>query len=360
MLRTRKKVIALITPANHRRLKGISRLAGEAGWLLNIHDRLEGRAPGFDYDGVLITLRQNENDLKFVRVCRRRKIPVVDLTIQHPELKLPRIVSNHRLIGELGRRHFLERGITNLVWYSSSWSFVHDLRFTGLGATTKIITANTNELRTALQNLPRPCGLLAYNETDAVHALNTALSLGLSIPDDLAILAIGDDDLVLDHQAMTISHIKLNPERSGYAAASLLDRLMRGGDVPDHEILIRPEEIVIGQSTDTYSAVDPIVRQALLYIRDHLQRPFGAAQIADALSISRSRLDKIFSRALGHSIGDEILARRLDAAQRLLINSELNISEISNFVGFCSPTYFVRKFHALTGLSPRRWRTTKH
>ena len=359
----RFKVLAHITPANFERLEGIARLAGEKKWLLNILDRMGGLEPSTDYDGVLVTLRKNSKDLEFVRRLRRRGVPVVDLTIQHPEIDLPRVISDHFEIGRSAERHFSEHGLVHVAWFSSGWSHVHALRFKGLGEDrdvrpVRIVTNDRSKLSKRIMELPKPCGLLCYDESDAVFALNCALDAGISIPDELAILAIGDDRIILDHQALSISRITLNPARSGYAAAALLDRLMRGGKTPDEPTLIRPDGIITATSTETYSSEDPIARRVLLYIRDNLEHPFGAAQIADAFRISRSKLDKLCVAAFGHSIGREILTRRLAEAKRLLKTTDKTISEISQATGFCADTYFIKIFHDDTGISPQQWRRT--
>ena len=351
----------MVTPISYLRIGGISKFATRHGWRLTIHDRLNGLPPGMDYDGVLVTIRQTEETIRLVRQFRRRGIPVVDMTLQHPEMRLPRAVSDHVAIGRLAARHFRERGFTEAMWFSSTWTHVHELRYAGLSdgmgnSPKKWVSPDDDATAKLLKAIPHPTAILCYDESDAVRLLNLALSIGLGVPDDVAILSIGDDPLVTANQRVPISCIRQNLERGGYAAAALLHRLLSGHAAPADPILIRPDGITVRRSTDTLAHDDPLIRKSLLYIRDNMARSFGAEQMARALGVSRSSFDKTCAAALGHSIGREILLRRLAAAKHLLADPALGIAEVARRTGFCSSAYFIKKFKETEGETPRRWR----
>ena len=360
------RVLSLINPISYPRIGGITRFADANGWSLTIHDRLFGRQPTTAYDGVLVTLRENMDVVKYVRAIRRRHVPVVDLTVERPEIRLPRVVSDHREIGRLAGRHFAERRFANIAWFSTRWSNVHRLRYEGLseicansptgGLPQRHVSSDGREIAKWAASLRKPVAILAYDETDAQFLANICLDTKMAMPDEVAILAIGDDPLVTRYQAVPISSIGLNPERNGYAAAALLDRLMRGGEAPEKPIMIKPDGLSVRMSTDTYAHENMVIRKVLLYIRDNMKRPFGAEQIAEALGESRSRLDKTCAAGFGHSLGKEILRRRLAEAEKLLKTTDLQIAEIASSCGFCSSAYFVERFRAAYGTTPRHWR----
>ena len=50
--------------------------------------------------------KENPQIVAFVKALRRRKVPVVDLTFNHPELQLPRVSGDHFAMGQLARKHF--------------------------------------------------------------------------------------------------------------------------------------------------------------------------------------------------------------------------------------------------------------
>ena len=360
-MKTKHQVLVMITPLSRFRIDGILDYARKCDWALTFHDRLGGLPPSFDHDGILVTLRADVTTMTYVREARRRRIPVVDMTIQYPRIRLPRVISDHAAIGRLAGEHFRERGISHAAWFSTGWSNVHKIRLCGFAESLgfqpeKWVTPNASETQALLKDAPRPTGVLAYDETDAVRLLNICTACGLSVPDDIAILSIGDDPLITDHQSVPISCIRQNFTKGGYAAAELLDRLMRGRQPPRQPVLIPPDGITIRRSTDTFADDDPVIARTLLYIRDNMNRSFGAAQIADALGVSRSVLDKTFTAKFRHSIGDEILRRRLEKARFLLSEGRLNVNEIASACGFCAPSYFIRRFTVAYGLTPHQWR----
>ena len=357
----RKKVLVMITPISYRRIGGVSRFAKDHDWMLTIHDRLGGLPPSTDYDGILVTLRADEKAVGYVKKMMKRGIPAVDLTIQRPHTRMPRVISDHRQIGALAGEHFKERGFRNFAWFSTGWTHVHELRFGGLADSLgtppqKWMSSNDSEIAKILSAAKTPTAVLAYDETDAVRLLHVCLASGISVPDDIAILSIGDDPLVTDNQPVPISCIRQNLSRGGFAAAALLDRLMKGGKQPAGPILIRPRGIIVRRSTDTVADDNPLIRRVLLFIRDNLHRPFGAEQIADALNESRSRLDKTCTARFGQSLGKVILAHRLDEAKRLLLKSDLNIDEIAARTGFCASNYLIKKFKNAFGTTPLQWK----
>ena len=351
----------MITPVSHQRIEGMSRFAREHGWMLTIHDRLGGNTPSADYDGVLVTLRADERSVRYVRQMMANGIPVVDLTIQRPRIEVPRVVSDHRKIGFMAGEHFKSCGFRHAAWFSTGWSNVHALRVAGLADSmgnepVKWIMQRDSEIVRTLKAAAKPVAVLVYDEAEAVHLLQLCIMAGLDVPDEIAVLSIGDDPLITDNQPVPISCIRQNFLRGGYEAAELLDRLMDGHRPPKDPILIPPDGITVRRSTDTVADDDPLIRGVLLYMRDNLHRPFGAEQVAAGIGVSRSRLDKACSARFGRSLGKEILTARLGKAKTLLKEGSLNIDEIAHATGFGASAYFIKKFKAVFGETPRKWR----
>ena len=107
------------------------------------------------------------------------------------------------------------------------------------------------------------------------------------------------------------------------------------------------------------AARDPLVRQALDYIRAHLADSFGSNEIARALAVSRTRLDRAFADDLRSSVQKETVRMRLDEVRRRLEGSQEPIAEIARRTGFSSPAYLSSVFHATTGLTPRDYRKSR-
>ena len=126
-----RNVLLVIQPAYPERIQGIARFARSHGWHLTIVDRLARFPRGWRGDGALVTLRGNAKTNRFVRELVRDGIPVVDLTFNHPEIRLPRVSGDHEAFGRLARQHFESLNFHHFAWFSTGWSHVHELRFRG-------------------------------------------------------------------------------------------------------------------------------------------------------------------------------------------------------------------------------------
>ena len=371
----RRNVLILVTPAYQPRLAGIARYARQHGWQLTILDRIARQPRGWIGDGVLVTLRDNPDTVAFVKSLRRRKIPVVDLTFNHPEMRLPRVSGDHAAMGRLAREHFEERNFHNFAWFSTNWLNIHRLRYDGFSNPSNLSNPKrwvfseeapserlddfawfNRWLGMKLRDAPKPLALLAYDDADAARALGACLAAGLSVPDDVAILGIGGDRLICENQSVPISSIEHDQGRTGYEGAELLDRLMNGETPPTKPILIPPRGITVRASTDFIASASPIVRKALEFIKANISRPIGLDQVSTEIGTSRATLARLFDSEFGHTVGKEILRQRMDLAKKLMTDDALSISEIAYRTGFCNPAYFTNTFRRETGLTPRAWR----
>lgn len=370
MMQKYRRVLVMMQPMSDLRLAGITRYAHAHNWFLTVEERFEKGARLWHGDGALVTLRNDKRLIDSVHSLKRRKIPVVDLVNNMPSMHLPRVVNDHAAVGKLGARHFLDRNFKRIAWFATGVGHVHDIRrhaleralsgFAAIYDWTYVGECGWNTflkwLRARISESILPLGVLAYDETDASRFLNACLELGIAVPEDVSILAIGNDFHLCERQAVAISDIDQNMERGGFAAAALLDRLMNGGKAPEKPILIKPTGIVLRKSTDLVAANDPRCRAALKYISDNLSHSFGAREIATALNISRNVLDGLFRKELNSSIGAEIKRQRIERVKKLLSETDMPIDGIALSTGFCNASYLVATFRRQTGSTPADWR----
>ena len=79
------------------------------------------------------------------------------------------------------------------------------------------------------------------------------------------------------------------------------------------------------------------------------------AQMADALSISVAHLKKLSCEAYGLPPVSYFIELKLDAAKRMIRESSLNFTEISESLGFSSVHYFSRLFKKRVGMTPSEY-----
>lgn len=392
-----KDVLLAVTPPSPQRNEGVARFARAAGWNLLVANRLMRALVGWRGDGALVTLRDEPELLEFVRRLRRRGIPVVDLTAEHPELRLPRVCGDNRAIGRLAAEHFAERNHRHAAWFSTKWTPVHADRYQGFHETwTSLLTAPppgdaafsrvtrpegripdisrwvlsegvaadrwddsravsrwfAEKFRTA----PRPLALFCYDDSDAAIALSACRAHGVAVPEEFAVLGVGDDRLLCENQGVPLSSVLHDAGRVGSEGAALLAHLMDGAAPPLTPVRVPPSGVAVRASTDRIVANDPLVARALALVEENLSLPWGVEQLAGELGVPSIRLHRHFVEELGRPPGEEIRRRRLARARLLLRGTDLPLGEIARQCGFCHAQHLSNLFRRDSGLSPRAWR----
>lgn len=369
-----RNVMLMIDPPIPARFDGIMRHARERGWRLTLANRLVRAPRGWDGDGAIVTLRGDPAVVRFAEGLAARGIPVVDLTLHRPDMALPRAIPDYEGAGRLAARHFRDIGLKRAAWFSTEWSNVQELFFDGLAAgmeeePVRLVLADlvprsrlddpdrfAAALAPRLRALPKPAGLLAYNDEEAARLLGLCLDEGLRVPDEIAILGIGDDAFLCENQIVPLSSVEDDLERNGYEGALLLEKLMDGAPPPAAPVVVPCRGVRARRSTDTLAVESPVLRRALAVLAARLANPPGMAQLAESVGVSRATLDRLFLRELGRPAHAELLRRRLARARELLEDPARSVADVSRLCGFCNPGYFAVAFARAEGETPRRWR----
>ena len=155
-----------------------------------------------------------------------------------------------------------------------------------------------------------------------------------------------------------LSSIELNTERAGFEAAELLDRMMAGKKIKSKKITVSPVHVVTRLSTDILAIDDPDVVVAVRFIRDNARMPIQVQDVVDAVAVSRRGLYQKFKRLLGRSVHQEIRRVRIDEIARLLIQTNLSVSQIASQLGFTSQDHIAHYFKQQKGVNPLEYRNT--
>lgn len=115
-------------------------------------------------------------------------------------------------------------------------------------------------------------------------------------------------------------------------------------------------ELLVLLSADLPPAYPSPLGIALSFIELNLGGRLTIQGISDRAGIDTASLLKLFTTHLGMSPIQYLIGQRLAWAQRLLINSEKPIKEISSTVGYCDQLHFSAQFRKHIGLSPRAYR----
>src|SRR5690554_3675010 len=96
---------------------------------------------------------------------------------------------------------------------------------------------------------------------------------------------------------------------------------------------------------------------ALAFIHDHLRENIRLQDVADHVSLSPSRTYHLFKEIIGDGFKEYLIKMRVKEAQRLLIGSDLPITEVYLKSGFPNHASFYRSFHQLVNMTPGDYRS---
>lgn len=83
------------------------------------------------------------------------------------------------------------------------------------------------------------------------------------------------------------------------------------------------------------------------------------AELAEIAGVSIRQLERLFASQLGTSISAHGRTLRLERAKRLLVETTLSVSEVSNATNFASVSHFSRMFKEEFSFSPSKFRKAK-
>ena len=203
-----------------------------------------------------------------------------------------------------------------------------------------------------LRDLPKPVALLVWTTTVGHEIVGLCLDAGLGVPDDVAVLAVEGDPVVSALSPVPIAHLDQPPRPVGRRAAAVLDEMMRGGPPPPDPVTVPPRGVVERLSADARAAADPVVRDAVAWVRRHAADPLDASDVVKAAGLSRATLDRRFRAALGTTPAREIRRAKLARALHLLGETRLTVAEVADRCGFAHAETFVRFVKRETGRPP--------
>ena len=280
----------------------------------------------------------------------------------------PCVRNDSAYIAELVAREFLSLGLRHFAfvgWHTPIYwceekreSFLKVLALHGAGAAVFTPTrrdatsqiAFQKRLRKWLKSLPKPCGLFAINDTIAEPVLAAAEAEHISVPQDLAVISVDNDETICERTTPTLTSVRPGFAEIGYRAVQLL----AAGGRPPALTVIRPAGLVRRQSSRLLKRTDAEVDAALELIRREACGGLKAATVLARFACSRRLAEKRFFSATGTSVLKAIHQVRLARAQELLANPDIPVKVVANRCGWNSDIIFRRIYTAAFGHPPRR------
>lgn len=285
------------------------------------------------------------------------------------------IASDSRLAARMAAEHLMSRNLKHFAFVGESgrrWSAIRQSAFEEClreaGFQDAIYSPQTarhkcdwaHELPHMvewLQRLPKPVGIMASNDDRGRQVLEACSSAKLRVGFEVLVIGVDNDELLCELSRPQLSSVALKAEESGYRAAAVLDKLMRGQVLEPQRLLVEPTHVVERGSTAPYATIeDDDVIAALDFLQTHAAEEITIEQLVSQFSISRRSFELRFKKSVGATPHQVLRQLRLDRAKRLLTETDQSVEEIALASGYSTLTNMSKAFNKELGLTPTQYR----
>jgi len=372
------KHVALLIETSNAYARGLLRgihsfVQSSADWSLYLGEQRRGEAvpawlKRWKGDGIIARIETPE----IAQALQKRKLPIVDVSAARCFPEMPYVETDDREFATMAADHLLGRGFRNLGFSGDPrfmWSrnrqeafvahvdragakaFVHE---TGVGPEDP--AAEHERLIQWLKELPKPVGIMACYDIRGREILDACREAKITVPHEVAVIGVDNDELICDLSYPPLSSVIPDTQRTGYEAAQLLERMMRGEHVPAGAHLVPPLGIATRQSSDILAVDDEVVAAALRYIHDHALEGINVDHVVKQAPVSRRALETRFREVTGRTPHQEIVRVQIDRVKQLLANTDLTLEAIAHRCGFQHAEYMSVAFKREVKMPPGQFR----
>lgn len=122
-------------------------------------------------------------------------------------------------------------------------------------------------------------------------------------------------------------------------------------------VLKRQRTASQGQPMEGAGEIPHVIQQCIDYVGQHLDEELSLARMARKFAISEEHLTRSFTKEIGISFHQFVIASRIDESRRLLVEMpEQSVLDVALQVGFSSLAHFSSTFKSMAGESPTHYR----
>ena len=219
-------------------------------------------------------------------------------------------------------------------------------------------------LAAELSALPRPCGVMAYNDRCAREVIDACNYAKLRIPEQIQIIGVDNQEDICENVLPRLSSIEPDFFGVGRLAAQRLEELFATGRTQNH-LMCGVQHIAERDTTRDLSGAARLVTAAEKLIHSHAcqglppsPRGLTVQSLADALHVSRSLLEMRFAKVREEGVAAAIRQRKLEEVCRMLRETDLPIGAIAERCGFPAQTHLNALFRRTFGMTLRDYRVS--
>ncbi len=282
MPRTRRVAVLIETSRGYGRglIRGIIQYCREhEGWEVFFKPQGLDELPppwlkGWKGDGILARIAHR----KMAEVILDTGLPAVDLRGALFDLGIPYVGPDNQRVAQVAITHLKERGLRHFAFCGLRRGenahndarcdyFVRLVEAAGFSCQVyqsfSLLRGSgawdegQSKLAEWVKSLPKPVGIMACSDDFGFEVLNACRLTGVCVPEQAAVIGVDNDEYLCTLSTPPMSSIDIDPQKIGYEAASLLDRIMTGKSARRRSRLIPPRSVITRQSTDVLATDDP-------------------------------------------------------------------------------------------------------
>lgn len=208
-----------------------------------------------------------------------------------------------------------------------------------------------------ISSLPKPCGILAANDSRAKDVLDACREAGVSIPDQVMVLGVDNEDFICSQMQPTLSSIVPDFHHGGYLAAEMLVKLATGSSRRLPKGVFGVRGVIERSSTSIHNDISRMVGKADEFMRLNAgNADISVQDVAKAANASLRLLQMNYKAVTGVTVRAAMQSLRLEKVCELLRETLMPIGRIGELCGFNNETYLKNLFRKRFGCSMRDWR----
>ena len=304
-------------------------------------------------------------------------IPMVSVTNSLSGLRIPFVDVDSEAVGRMAADYFLSLGYRSFAYYGSrkvEFSRNRERGFRdkleGLGYPVASLHADflphspftqdwsrmDRQTERWIRQLPKPVAILASNDIPGRALCEVCRSLGLKVPEEVAVLGIDNDVSECRMSSPLLSSVELPAEQIGREAMAALCQLMDGKQIERERRTLPPSGVIARSSTDFRATQNEALGRVLRYIDREADRGISVEDVARHCGLSRRTLERGFREELQSTVLEQIQKVRVARAKRLLHETELSIAQVAERSGFGNLRQLDRVFRQYEGETPTAYR----
>ncbi|MCI5648772.1 MAG: response regulator [Fusicatenibacter sp.] len=122
------------------------------------------------------------------------------------------------------------------------------------------------------------------------------------------------------------------------------------------EVIQKYLHLLVGNLHQEVDGANYAVYQIKQYIEEHYDEDLTLNLLADQVYLSPNYVSAMFTKVTGCSLHRYLKQFRMKKACDLLIGSNMKIADISRSVGYPTPSYFIKTFQEMYGVTPSNYR----